>query len=233
MDKVSLSLGRINNSMQVKICLILRDDKPIVGQELINKFEIGGNKYITVNPHPFIVIDISSKKDNRENGWDSNNSVNITRPFVRPVVNMLKASLEHLKIEDMFYLNDGKLFVNKQRATENVEKVAVRNKYIKVYPVVISDETDKDEYEGLAFMINDPSHYCYLTIDECVQLIDILEETNMTQLSLSLMSIASDMKTAEVRKLERTFKMATDTEPPVENKLIKPSSDKSEMDDIT
>lgn len=230
MDKVSLSLGRINSSMQVKISLVLREEKPIPGQELISRFEVGGNRYILVNPHPFITIDISNKKDLRENGWDPNNSINLTRPYVRLVIKALQDSLDNLRIPDMFYYNDGKLMVDKAKAAKYVEKVVVRNKYLKVFPVVISDETDKDEYEGLAFMINDTSHFCYMTIEECELLIDILSNTNMTQMALSLMSIASDMKTAELRKIERSFPKEQ-TEPEVIDKTIH-VSEKSEMDNI-
>lgn len=230
MDKVSLSLGRINGSMQVKISLVLREEKPIPGQELISRFEVGGNRYILVNPHPFITIDISNKKDSRENGWDPNNSINLTRPYVRLVIKALQDSLDNLRIPDMFYYNDGKLMVDKAKAAKYVEKVVVRNKYLKVFPVVISDETDKDEYEGLAFMINDTSHFCYMTIEECELLIDILSNTNMTQMALSLMSIASDMKTAELRKIERYFPKEQ-TEPEVVDKTVH-VSEKSEMNDI-
>ena len=229
-DRVSMSLGRVNASMQVKISLVLREDKPIPGQELISKFEVGGNRYILVNPHPFITIDISKKKGSNDGGWDPNNSINITRPYLRPVIKVLQDSLDNLKVPDMFFYDHGKLLVNKEKAAKYVEKIAIKNKYLKVLPVVISEEGDKDEYERLAFMINDPAHFCYLTIEECELLIDILSKTDMTQLSLSLMSIASDMKTAEMRKIERSFPKEQQ-EVGVEDKTIH-NSVKSEMDDV-
>lgn len=183
MVKVSVNLGRVCNTMVVKLAMIVKDDIPKGPNEIINKYNANGNEYISFNLHPYMVIDIKKMGD----PYDSNNSVTLTAPFVGVLCRAIKRELELLKTPDLFFYDGEKhLKVNKEVAKDCICKVMVKQKYIGITPMVVCD--NEDEYEGFAFFINSVDHVAQLTIFEMQYLLDILEKTDMTAIGLELLN---------------------------------------------
>ena len=78
MYRATIEITKINSMMKIKFGIIISsdEDKKYLGNQsnkLISKFNYNGNDYLRINPHPFIVIDISSMSKNE--GWNANMSV--------------------------------------------------------------------------------------------------------------------------------------------------------------
>ena len=84
MKKINLELGKISKGMRLRFSLILDSEQGPQNRNfnLVNHFQIDGNEYFRLNPHPFITIDISDSFGKNET-WSSNHVVNLNqRPFV-------------------------------------------------------------------------------------------------------------------------------------------------------
>lgn len=224
MFRASINLGRVNSSMVVKFNIVLRDDSTNKQsyQSLVNKFNMGGNDYLVFNPHPYITIDISSKK--KDEAWNPNNSISMTRPFALNLCKLLRKCISDMKTANLFFYRDHHLIMNRSVAQGCIGKCMIKNKYVGISPTVVID--GDVEYEGLMFMINSPANFCNLTIQEAEYLLDILVNTDMTSLSMTLINSASIFKNVDSQKIERQF--TESSENPAEeitDKRIKPPND--------
>lgn len=200
MFKASIDLGKVNSQISVKFCMILDDGDPKTAIRLVNKFSMKGNTYLTINPHPWISIDINSRRKRSDDAYDPNNNVSLTRPYVINVCRMIKRAIESMSTEDLFFYRDGILYINKDIARNCLFKTCVRNnKYLAMCPMVIED--GRDQYEGLGFLINSTSNYASMTLDEAEYLLDLLRSVDMNALSMSLLNTAMQLEGVEARKL--------------------------------
>ena len=202
MYKATIDLGKITDSMHIKFSVILEDDKSYI----VRKFNFNGGNYLTVVPHPFITIDINTKEDRKGDGWDAGKSININRIQQFQVVRALKSAREHLSVKDMYFTDNGKLLINKNVASKYIEKIILNNKVIMLYPAIVEDDNSGEQWEGIAFMINNISTFTYLTISELESLIDTISKIDMISLSLHLINTAKLNEAMEFKSSEpRTF----------------------------
>ena len=194
MKKISVELSRVSKGMRLKFNLIL--DSPESPNQrkdsgLTSVYEIDGNQYIKLNPHPYLTIDISDSFGKKD-GWNYNHSVNINWLAKMKLERVLLFSLQNMKIKNLFYYGtDNRLYVNHNvsKPLEERMKFVLGNKYCEMKYAVIKDETNIDiEYEGIIFLINSAENFCYLTVDELSLLYYILTNTNLNTIALQVMS---------------------------------------------
>lgn len=187
MRKVSMELCRVTKHLKLKFGLVINGNDPNA-IPIISSFEREGNEYITVIPYPFITIDISNKK---EKEWNPNQSFNIsgmTKFLFTKRLREIKKEFE--EEEKLFYEQEGKLYVNQQLAQQHRKLVPVgKGKTCLFIPVVVDDEDSGDQFEGISMMINTPDNYSNITFEEFEFLIDFIERTDLSQLTLQFLNI--------------------------------------------
>lgn len=189
--------------MRLKFSIIVEDDTPNNFNQIVKKFKYLGNDYLKVNPKPFITIDITSKLDKGEE-WTSNRTVNINRMGLF----LIKTSLERLvrnfiQVKNLYYMDKGKLILNKEEAQRIMETITCGNKAIRIQPCVVpsDDENSDDVYEGCAFFINRMENFAYLTYTELCFLLHELKNINMNQLSMELITIVNQYKEEKTEEI--------------------------------
>lgn len=206
MYRATIEITKINSMMKIKFGIIISsdEDKKYIGNQsnkLISKFNYNGNDYLRINPHPFIVIDISSMSKNE--GWNANMSVSLNRMGQYKLVQSLKKFIRDFSnYKNLFYYENDRLVVNQSVVNEVSMNIPTNSKMIRLQPCVVSDEENQELiYEGAIFFINNMQNYAYLTYDELNYLLWEIERIDMTILSLEIIDIVKlyyDEKTDKV-----------------------------------
>ena len=185
MKKVSMELTRINKHLKIKYGLVIQGDANSI--PIISSFENNGNEYLTITPYPFITIDISNRK---EKDWNPNQSFNISGMTKFLFTKRLREiSIEFRKEKNLFFEQEGKLYVNRDLAIAHKKLVPVgKGKTCLFIPVVVDDEETHDQYEGISMMINTPDNYSNITFEEFEFLIDFIERTDLSVLTMQFMN---------------------------------------------
>jgi hypothetical protein len=194
MYKANLELFTVKSNFNVKFCLILKGDdneKDKFGK-LVNKFAIAGNEYLNIMPFPFILFDISSKKERNENGYSAYDSISLNKKNLFFVIKKIEKLLKDFTTPDLFYYDEkGELKVN----PELVEKFRVihktNSKTMVIQPAVVYDEKDDVSYEGCILAINSFDHSTEITYAELQFLHHELTKIDMTDLSMQILSLSS------------------------------------------
>lgn len=194
MYRATIEITKINSMMKIKFGIIISsdEDKKYLGNQsnkLISKFNYNGNDYLRINPHPFIVIDISSMSKNE--GWNANMSVSLNRMGQYKFVQSLKKLIRDFSnYKNLFYYENDKLVVNQSVVNEVSMNISINSKMIRLQPCVVPDEENQElVYEGAIFFINNMQNYAYLTYDELNYLLWEIERIDMTVLSLEIIDI--------------------------------------------
>lgn len=206
MYRATIEITKINSMMKIKFGIIISsdEDKKYLGNQsnkLISKFNYNGNDYLRINPHPFIVIDISSMSKNE--GWNTNMSVSLNRMGQYKLVQSLKKFIRDFSnYKNLFYYENDRLVVNQSVVNEVSMNISTNSKMIRLQPCVVPDEENQElVYEGAIFFINNMQNYAYLTYDELNYLLWEIERMDMTVLSLEIIDIVKlyyDEKTDKV-----------------------------------
>lgn len=206
MYRATIEITKINSMMKIKFGIIISsdEDKKYLGNQsnkLISKFNYNGNDYLRINPHPFIVIDISSMSKNE--GWNTNMSVSLNRMGQYKLVQSLKKFIRDFSnYKNLFYYENDRLVVNQSVVNEVGMNISTNSKIIRLQPCVVPDEENQElVYEGAIFFINNMQNYAYLTYDELNYLLWEIERMDMTVLSLEIIDIVKlyyDEKTDKV-----------------------------------
>ena len=206
MYRATIEITKINSMMKIKFGIIISsdEDKKYLGNQsnkLISKFNDNGNDYLRINPHPFIVIDISSM--NKNEGWNANMSVSLNRMGQYKFVQSLKKFIRDFSnYKNLFYYENNKLIVNQSVVNEVSMNISTNSKIIRLQPCVVPDEENQElVYEGAILFINNMQNYAYLTYDELNYLLWEIERIDMTVLSLEILDIVKlyyDEKTDKV-----------------------------------
>lgn len=206
MYRATIEITKINSMMKIKFGIIISsdEDKKYLGNKsnkLISKFNYNGNDYLRINPHPFIVIDISSMSKNE--GWNTNMSVSLNRMGQYKLVQSLKKFIRDFSnYKNLFYYENDRLVVNQSVVNEVGMNISTNSKIIRLQPCVVPDEENQElVYEGAIFFINNMQNYAYLTYDELNYLLWEIERMDMTVLSLEIINIVKlyyDEKTDKV-----------------------------------
>ena len=149
MVKANIELFNVRSNFKVKFSLILKDDDPenTSYRKLVNKFKIAGNEYLQLNPYPFVVFDISSRKEKKENGYSSNDTISFTRKHLFLLLKKIEALLKEFREPDLFYYdNDHELMVNKEKAEKFRKIHKTSSKTILIQPCVVRDEESNIDY---------------------------------------------------------------------------------------
>lgn len=208
MQKINMDLTRVTKKIKLKFSLIIEGDNP-KDNAIMSSFTKDGNKYLTVNPYPYITVDISDRK---ERPWTSNQSFTLSGLTKFIFIKRLKELRYALMREkDLFFKHNDKLCLNKELVEKRRDiftkliKVG-QNKVCLFMPVVVNDEDD--QYEGVSMMINTPENFANLTFEELEFFIDYLERIdleNMTLNFLNLVVLKSGQK-ATTRDLKNVYK---------------------------
>ena len=199
MYKASIELGRIHKSLKLQFSLILDDpeEKQPSGygwkrEPLYKRFQFNGNDYFRINPHPFVTIDISNRKETRKEGWNSGYSVTLNQRALFLLKTRIRTLVNVFHTErNLFYYNErGELTVNDTLAKKYKIFVPTAQKVILIQPCVVQDDERPDTvYEGVFFAINRMEYYTYLTYEELEYLLDLLNSINMIELSMHLLEL--------------------------------------------
>ena len=199
MKKITVDIGKISKGMRLKYSLILdpnteQTKNPYLN--MINRYSIGGNEFIKINPHPFLTIDISESFGKKEE-WSNNKSVNLNLISEMKLESQLKKVISTLEIPNLFYYHNRKLVVNRDVAkTVKLEPFVIGNKTCLFDYIVISDDKN-NEYEGVVFMINSADNFCTLTVDEITYLYYTLLSLNLYNLTFSVLTYYSNLEEKE------------------------------------
>ena len=212
MYKVSIDLPKINDSLSLKFSLILVGSSGIKGQQqeqpVYSKFTIGGVDYLRFNPHPFVTLDFNPKrKHGEERDWSRYRSANLTQTMLIRFKKILKDVLESIRIPDMFRMNNGELILNKQLAEQHERGLWANDKFIKLAPIVVQDDSSANVslYEGIILYINSKDYFVCMTYTEAEVLYEVLDKIDFQTLSMQLITGAVLLKDVESKKKERTF----------------------------
>lgn len=199
MKKVSLRLGRINRGILVSFNLIIESsvDSNVNNMKLISYNNFGGNEYISINPTPYVTIDISDKMSKKTEGYNPSRSVNLNGFNLFRLACVIKKMLKGFMNSNLYYYNDTELVVDPQLAKSMTEIISLNEKKVMMRPVVVPGENDNNSYEGCIFSINSLNCFQYLTIDELRYLYDVLIHINMSQLSLEVMNLIGNLDVSE------------------------------------
>lgn len=194
MYRATVEISKINSMMKIKFGIIIDsvEDKKYPNNQnnkLISKFNYNGNEYLRINPHPFIVIDISSMSKNE--GWNSNMSASLNRMGQFKFIQSLKKFIYNFSnYKNLFYYENNKLVVNQSLVNEVSINIPTNSKVIRLQPCVVPDEENQETvYEGAIFFINNMQNYAYLTYDELTYLLWEIEKIDMSILSLQILNI--------------------------------------------
>lgn len=203
MYKASMELGRIHKSMRLRFSVIIRDDdisngSPWNREPLYKRFRFQENEYFKVNPHPFLTIDISDRREMKKEGWNSGYSVSLNQKALFLMRRRVRELIQAFQTEhQMFYYNErNELVVNPILADKHKIYVPTSQKTILMQPCVVpDDETPNKVYEGVFFAINRMEYYTYLTFEELDYFYEILSSIRMTELAMHLLTL--DLLTKE------------------------------------
>lgn len=189
MKKLTVNLGQITKGMRLKFSLILDNQIPQQKRlNLVNTYKFNGNEYITLNPHPFITIDISDTFTKTEE-WNSNRTVTLNLMSKMVLESMLSTMITNFKIKDLFYYQNNDLRVNQELAKKLEKVFVIGNKTCVLrYAVIQDDKTQDGPYEGVIFMINKAENFCYLTFDEIQFLFYTLRSINLYDLCFNVLN---------------------------------------------
>lgn len=205
MYKIILDLGPINKMMKLKFNLMIEHEnqvKQAINRQdtrTISSFMMGGTEYLKLTPFPYVSIDISKTSD-RGDKWNPNLTANLNSAGMFIMQKKLKQILSGFQVKNLFYKQDGRLYVNQSVASQMVEYIRLPNKTLKVMYAVVKDEENQEiEYEGVVLMINTSDNYCFLTYDELEYLIYALSKVDIHVLSLQaiqlyMMKLSSNIK---------------------------------------
>lgn len=189
MQKINMELTRITKKIKLRFSLIIEGDNP-KENPIMSSFNKDGNRYLTVNPYPYITVDISDKK---ERPWSPNQSFTLSGLTKFIFVKRLKElRYSIIKEKDLFFTYNGKLCLNKELVEKRKDTLTKlikvgQNKVCLFMPVVVNDEDD--QYEGVSMMINTPDNYANLTFEELEFFIDYLEKLDLENLAINFLNL--------------------------------------------
>lgn len=200
MRRVNLDLGWLNRTLRMKFTITLKTN---TDKDAITRFEINGDKYLRVAPYPNFVLEIREPIE-RQQIWTSNKSVSFDKFSAYRFVNYGKNLVERIKkTEDLYFFDEsGVLTLNKQLAEKIRDPIRLTYKTLLLVPSIVEDEGDHRLYEGVCMMINDPSNYAMLTIDEFEFLLDYMEKFNFDLMGVQLINtylLTKDMDESELK----------------------------------
>lgn len=188
--KTTLELFKVHQSFKVSFTMYLdyidKSEPNPKFRPMLSKFLYGGNEYLRITPHPFLVIDITSYMDKKE-GYGNNTFFTLGRMEIFYFINGLEKLTRVFSDPNIpLYLKDDEtdeLKINPQLS----EKYSVRlraqgNKVISIIPSVV--EHDNIQYEGVCLYINSLDNFSYLTISELFYFLYELRKIDMNYLAM-------------------------------------------------
>ena len=192
--------------MRLKFGLILSDNEipnQKFSNKIINVFNISGNEYIKISPHPFITLDISSSFDKNED-WSNNKSITLNNVNKMKFENSLINVIKSFQVKNMFYYdNNHKLMCDNNISKKNMVKIVIGNKTCVFKCLAVPDENNKEiSYEGVMMMVNSVDNFCYLSFEEINVLLYNLKNINMYSMAISLMGLVQNNTDLFPEKIE-------------------------------
>lgn len=197
MRKMTYWLYRVNKNVTLKFNILLNYSNPKAGkkpQSTVSNNFFQGEYYGKISfLHPTLTIALS---DDVRDESARTYSINRTAEFGRiTLLRFIKEAKQFTKCfeeeKDLFVYEDGKLIVNKDLAKKNrVILHSEFNKNILLSPAVVRDEDSHAEYEGIIFMIHDPSNYAFFTYFEFCEMLEYLERLDFDVMALQLLQVS-------------------------------------------
>ena len=186
MRRVILDLGWLNRMIHMKFTITMRTSTE---KSAVRKFELNGDQYLRVAPYPNFVIEIKEPIE-KQQIWTSNRSVSFDKFSIYRFVKYGKYLVNQIKqTADLYYFDEsGILRLNKQLAEKIRNPIRLTFKTLLLVPSIVEDEGDHRLFEGVCMMINDPSNYAMMTIDEFEFLLDYMDKLNLDLTGLQLVN---------------------------------------------
>lgn len=189
MFKTSYDLGKNGNVRLTFNVIVKNDNNNSNFIKAIDYFEYNNSKYLKFNTNPYITLDISSTEKKQIEGYNPNLYININRYSRVEFINKLRKFINSFSINDLFFIKNKKLHVNRNVADENKLILRTPNKELCMISAVLqSPDNPEIEYEGVILMIRDTSNYCYMKYEEVEYLLYTLEHIDMDALALQLIN---------------------------------------------
>lgn len=196
--RLSLFLGYPCRYLKLQFSVVFRND---MGKEASSTFNVGGNDYLRVAPHPYITMDFVSDVDRNEI-WSRNKQFRLDRFGKFQFVKRGKELLECFKTNENLFLYEGeKLIVNKEISKKCRKFITTPFQTLMMFPTVVTDIESNKEFEGVCMMINGVDNYSMLTYEEFEFLVDQLERFDMDATALNLIIYERMMRGAKFDKL--------------------------------
>ena len=198
MEKVNIELPQINKNLRWIVSVTLTGDhlqkNNGIEENLCSKFEFKGSLYTKICPRYALNI---KKKTPKQETFNFENNLFIPSSFIQSFIRALDDVINGFNMRDLYYYdNTGKLIVNKELSKRNEIKFPVLKSEARfLYTVVEEDASNEvsrgNEYEGVAFIVNDYVNFVYITYDELRNMRDILRSTDMYNLSTNAALLSS------------------------------------------
>ena len=190
MRRTSLDLQTISQYIHIKVGLILDDDNPNTrfanSTKPIGLFTAGNNQYLTLKPHPYIILEFKSRDK-------SDNSI----PFTVNLNNIGKIRLERTIDRILPQLYDDKLFfmdkddnlrINLVKAKSITTTIALpNNSTITIKPIIFDDDIEE---VGCVAIENQNGRSAIMSIDELDMICACMTTINLYTLGLQMLQIS-------------------------------------------
>lgn len=168
---------RIGNRKDFHTLVIYDNDRSYKNMKSMESINLSFKSYLSL-------------EEANSTNWSSKAKIQINEYNIHRIVKKLKKVKKWFKSkknEELFYLENGILQLNKEMALEKKFKKIINCGFdiiIKIIPAVINDKESR--YEGILVFINNEEKYFELTIDELDTLIYKLKKINLYEAGLMM-----------------------------------------------
>ena len=206
MVRATFELFRVHKSCKVSFGIVLKNDltggnTSYGNQQVVSKYNIRGNEYLKIIPHPFINIDISNYMDKRDDRYNINLNFTLNRRDLYLFLKVLKDvnKIMDEKVSELYYYDDKEdLQINKEKSEEYKRGLKCSNKGVILQPtVVLYDEISEKRDIGVTLAINYYANFIYLTLEDLKYLTHELEKIDLNILSIAILNSSELLKYME------------------------------------
>ena len=192
MRRTSLDLQTISQYIRIKVGLILDDDNTNTNVRLANStkpiglFTAGNNQYLTLKPHPYIILEFKSRDKSDNNIPFTVNLNNIGKIRLERVVDRI---LPQLYDPELFFMDKhDKLRMNLVKAKRITTTIALpNNSTITIKPIIFNDDI---EDVGCVAIENQNGRSAIMSIDELDMICACIKTVNLYTIGLQMLQIS-------------------------------------------
>lgn len=190
MYRINYDLGKINETFNLGISVIYRDDN---NQKKVSKVTWNGNTYLNFKLYPYFNFKFITPN---EKEYNRNSSQILNRFDTFHFVMQGKEILNKFKErQELFSYENSKLVLNKKVANEISTVVNLKDgRKVLISPVVVNDKDTSAEFEGFVMFSNSYDTYATFTFDEFAYLVSIMDKMDIDSLAVQLLTYVESTK---------------------------------------